>query len=76
MNILKEPAYPIVMTENMAIEHWGFTKRELGAFMVMQGLCLKYSVFELKQEGDRQVLSEISQQLADTLLNHLDKTEP
>lgn len=71
--LLNTTAFPMVMETATAEVERGFSKREYGAFMIMQGLCSKYS---LNKPEDQQVLAQMSQELADTLLIHLEKTKP
>ncbi len=65
----KESAFPIDSDDLKTVET-GLTKREYFAAMIIQGLTAKYN---LKAPEDQQILSQMSVELADTLITELNK---
>lgn len=64
--ILNDPAYPTIEQD---LSSWttvaGFTKLELGALMIAQGLVAKYN---LKAPEDQGIIAQLSVQLATEVL--------
>lgn len=64
----KEWAFPI--TDNSQLGKYGFTKHELGAFMIAQGLVGKYN---MKEPEDQVIIAQMSYELADEILKQFKK---
>ena len=65
----ENPAFPVDFVENHVTEK-GLTKREYFAGVAMQGLLSQYN---LSKPEDQEIVCKMSVQLADELLNQLEK---
>lgn len=67
MSNLTDLAFPLVEPmKGVACISCGFTKHELGAFMIAQGLVAKHN---LKSPEDQTIIAQLSKQLSAEILN-------
>lgn len=71
MDNLKSPAYPLDFPlKDYPKAELGFTKLELAALMIAQGLVTKYN---LKEPSDQNIIARLSVELATEVLKEANK---
>lgn len=60
-----QSAFPLELDQEPGLQNSGFTKHELGAFMIAQGLVTKYNP---KNPEDQDMIAKVSYQIAEAIL--------